>query len=289
MPTAPRTQDERRRVAVVEWLGALGMLAVLAVSAPARAELSPVEVIDLYSESKRMFADARALAPRDPVAAHALFDQSVLRLQRILDEGDIRNGYLYYNIGNAHMLKGDLGRAILNYRRAEPFIPDDRNLSENLAYARGKVMDKIPLSTEKSVLRTIFFFHYEFSPTVRLVFFAGFFNAIWVLLLLRLFGVFNSAPRVALASLGLLSALLLASLVVENLSDGGSPRGVIVATEVVGRRGEATTYEPSFTEPLHAGVEFTFKERRDGWWLIELDDERETWLPSSAVGVVARP
>ena len=131
----------------------------------------------------------------------------------------------------------------------------------------------------------------DFVPPNRAshVLFAGFFNAIWGLLLLRLFGVFESAPRVALASLGLLSALLLASLVVENLSDDGTPRGVIVAAEVVGRRGEATTYEPSFTEPLHAGVECTVKERRDGWWLIELDDERETWVPSSTVGVVGRP
>ncbi|MBF0413220.1 MAG: BatD family protein [Desulfamplus sp.] len=53
------------------------------------------------------------------------------------------NPYLYYNIGNAYIKAGDVGRAILWYERANKEIPLDPDLRFNLQYARGFVIDKV--------------------------------------------------------------------------------------------------------------------------------------------------
>jgi len=59
--------------------------------------------------------------------------------------------------------------------------------------------------------------------------------------------------------------------------------GVVVATEVIARKGDSETYEPSFKEPLHAGTEFRVREERAGWLQGELGDGRTCWLPEKAV------
>ena len=50
---------------------------------------------------------------------------------RLFDSGYV-NGHLYYNLGNAYFRSGQLGRAILNYKRAELLIPRDADLNFNL-------------------------------------------------------------------------------------------------------------------------------------------------------------
>ncbi len=57
-----------------------------------------------------------------------------------------------------------------------------------------------------------------------------------------------------------------------------------MAEQVVGRKGpDPVGYEPSFRAPLHAGVELSIVEERPGWYLVRLRDDRETWLPASAI------
>ncbi|MCA1784850.1 MAG: BatD family protein, partial [Desulfobacteraceae bacterium] len=57
-------------------------------------------------------------------------------------ESGIRNGHLFYNIGNAWFKAGETGHAILWYERANRLIPRDPDLRFNLAYARTLVKDK---------------------------------------------------------------------------------------------------------------------------------------------------
>ena len=50
---------------------------------------------------------------------------------------------VYYNLGNAYMEDGDLGRAILNYLRAEELSPRDPDIMANLALARSRTVDQL--------------------------------------------------------------------------------------------------------------------------------------------------
>ncbi len=41
-----------------------------------------------------------------------------------------------------------------------------------------------------------------------------------------------------------------------------SHAGVIIDQEVIGRQGDAESYQPSFEDPLHGGTEFTLLEEQ---------------------------
>ncbi|MEZ4551129.1 MAG: hypothetical protein R2860_12620 [Desulfobacterales bacterium] len=49
--------------------------------------------------------------------------------------GNVENGKLYYNIGNIYFKTKDIGRFILNYKKAEQYIGNDINYAKNLAFA----------------------------------------------------------------------------------------------------------------------------------------------------------
>ena len=58
--------------------------------------------------------------------------------------------------------------------------------------------------------------------------------------------------------------------------------GVVTASKVVARKGDADTYAPALTQPLTAGVEFVVSQKRGDWLLINLDDSHEGWIPASS-------
>lgn len=265
----------------------LGLLfAALALrSLPAAERLDPAQVHDLFSQGKELFRRANELAQQDPAGARDLYAKAALRFERIVREGGVHNGGLYYNIGNAHFRTGDIGRAILSYLRAERYIPGDANLRQNLAYARSQRVDRIEPREQTRVLKTLFFWHYDLAPRARLALFAVCFAVVWLCAALRLFR--RSSPAGwALVVAAVLAGLLFGSLVAEAVASSRQPVGVILAAEVIARKGDAETYQPSFSEPLHAGIEFVRLEERGEWLHVELADGRLCWVPRSAVGMV---
>ena len=250
--------------------------------------LTTEEARNLVEEANALFRQANELSARDPNAAVELYQRAALRYERIARDGRIRNGKLFYNLGNVYFSAQDIGRAILNYRRAELYMPGDVNLRRNLDYARRRRQDRFEEKQETRVLRTLLFWHFDFPVGVRLVLLTVFSGVFWSLLALRTL-LPNRAPRAALVIVGLIAALLCGSAVAEAAGLGRSVTGVLLAPEVVARKGDAESYEPSFTEPLHAGAEFELLEDRNGWYRIELPDGRECWIPRQSAAVVEAP
>ncbi|OQY02664.1 MAG: hypothetical protein B6I26_00485 [Desulfobacteraceae bacterium 4572_130] len=60
--------------------------------------------------------------------------------EKIVEKG-IKNGEIYYNIGNSYFKAGNIGRAILWYERSKKIIPFDPDLKFNLNYAENFVKD----------------------------------------------------------------------------------------------------------------------------------------------------
>lgn len=247
--------------------------------------LDSTEVNDLYSQAKEMFRKANEMSVSNPAAAKELYMKCVLRFERIVNEGGIQNGKLYYNIGNVYFRMKDIGRAILNYRRAEQFIPNDPNLQQNLTYARENRVDKIEVTQKTRILKTLFFFHYDLSTQTRVMIFTLSFMLLWVFLSIRLLlrkSIFNGFVMGSVLFFLLFAGSLLADILyLENIRPG-----VIIADQIIARKGNSDTYEPSFKEPLHSGIEFTLIEERGEWCHIELSDGRRCFVPISSVGLV---
>jgi hypothetical protein len=69
--------------------------------------------------------------------------QAIQAYEQLVAQG-AQDSVLFYNLGNAYLQQGDLGRAILNYQRAARLDPRDADIQANLAYARSLVVDPLP-------------------------------------------------------------------------------------------------------------------------------------------------
>ena len=138
---------------------------------------------------------------------------------------------------------------------------------------------------ETRVFRTLMFWHYDLSFGQRFGLFAAAFLTVWGAAATRIF-----FPRPFLKWIigisAALSAALGVSLLNESLALERERPGVILAEEVVARKGDSHTYEASFQEPLHAGTEFLLLEERKQWIHAELPDGRRCWLPAQATEMV---
>ncbi|MBN1884160.1 MAG: hypothetical protein JW876_01390 [Candidatus Krumholzibacteriota bacterium] len=266
---------------------AVAMLAAMLLAASAGAAragapgLPASEIDSLRVEGERFYREAVEADSGDPAAAADLYRKAILRFDRIASRGGIRNGKLYYNIGNAWFRLGDTGRAILNYRRAAFFMPNDVNLRRNLEYARSRVAVQVEPRQREKVFETLFFLHYDLPTRARLSIFLAAFAGAWTLAALRLF-LRRSWVRVCLIAAAVVAVAMLVSLSVEAIDRSRRPAGVVTAGPVVVRKGDAETYQPAFTEPLNAGTEYVVVERRPGWLHIELESGARGWMPEGA-------
>jgi len=260
--------------------------AVLACPCAAAETLDASQRRTLLMEANALFDEANKLAATDSEAAKDRYGKAILRFERLVREGGVRNGKLYYNLGNAYFLSGDLGRAILNYRRAEQLLPNDPNLHQNLSYVRNQRSDRITEPQKAKVLKTVFFWHYDLAARTRMALFVSFFLTLWACAVARLF-VRHPLLHWGIALAVVLSALLMGSLTAEAVSRARNASGVILADEVIARKGNGETYQPSFNEPLHAGTEFELIEDRPGWYQIALHDGRTSWIPGAAAELVS--
>jgi len=246
------------------------------------------ELKTLLEDGNYLFRKATEATKKEPWTAKDLFQKAIVHFERLFKQGGIKNGKLFYNIGNAYFRIGDTGRAILYYKRAKQLIPNDNNLNQNLNYARSKLIDKIEEKEETRIFKIIFFWHYDLSAEIRFAIFIIFYILLWFFAILQLFFK-NSIFKWGIIIPSVISILFLGSLSIDAITDAGNNPGVIVADEVIARKGDSDAYEPSFQEPLHNGTEFNVLENRRNWYNIELADGRHCWIPESAIELVRYP
>ncbi|MDI6450358.1 tetratricopeptide repeat protein [Anaerobaca lacustris] len=245
------------------------------------------ELYALLNEANAAFQQAN-MAANAPGRAAELYGKAILLYEKIIEQGNVRNAKLYYNLGNAYFLADDIGRAILNYRRALQLDSGDVNVRNNLTFARSRRIDKVSHRTETRVLETLFFWHYDFSLRTRLFLaclsFAGLCLGATAIVW-RGRGPVSSAVVVLS---GLLWLCLLVSVVVESRERSTRLEGVVTAPQIVARQGDGPNYAPSFKDPLHAGTEFDLIDHRPGWFHIQLADGSKAWVPNTAAEIVQR-
>ena len=264
------------------------LLLILALAAGAVAQEPAAGAMDagaLLGKAADLYRQADQLesAGQSAAAAEALRG-ALLRYERVGSPTGWSNGRLAYNAANTHLRLGDMGRAVLMYRRAAELIPGDRNVRQGLAYARRLRADWIDEPVSAGVARVVLFWHYLLPTRTRAIAFLVLWGAVWAGVLLRMLvaGVRRQRwLRPAGAACVLLAAALVASLAAE-LVQASAPPGVITAASVVARQGDGHSYEPSFGSALHGGTEFRLLEDRGEWWQIRLVDGRETWIVAGA-------
>lgn len=232
----------------------------------------------ILQEANALFAEGKDLSETERAKRDDLYKKSLLRYEQLINEFQIKNAGLYYNVANIYYLLGDVGHAILNYKRAYNLDPDDSNIIENLDFVRQRRSDKIEDSSSSSTLKTVFFWHYSFSQLSKFKI-ASLAGAIfWILLSLRLFS------NVKISRIFIILSLLIAIIfTISGILQKSKIEAVITSPEVIARKGDGISYEASFTTPLHTGTEVVILEKRADWLNVELPNGITCWLPASSV------
>lgn len=195
----------------------------------------------------------------------------------LLYEDGIENGHLHYNLGNAYYALGDIGRAILEYRRAERLIPGDARLAENLDAAIRRRVDADTHGELTRIVRTLSLRNYWIGYRQTASVFGIAFVAFWIWLALGLFRR-PFGYRVVAVLLGIVWIAAGAAGVYYVASEASSRDAVVLAEQTIARKGPGASYEPAYEAPLHAGTEFETIEDRAGWWNIRFDNGETCWI-----------
>jgi len=239
----------------------------------------------LFDEATKAFNAGLAAGP-DEQAAH--FRTALAAYETLARDKGIRNSALFFNIGNCYMHLGDIGNAVLNYRLAERSMPGNRELDANLQVAlarrtdhiaaREKMVLGLPLGSIGRGVREWLRRLPAKLPVLMVVF-----TLVWVALGVKL--VRRSAWLNALLIVAIVCTVVYAGGVAASArSFAGLGRGVLLDETLVARTGPSAVHEPSFEQPLHAGVEFRVLARESGWLKVELPDAARCWLPAESVG-----
>lgn len=230
------------------------------------------EGLDLFDGAAKAQAEGSAAAP-------GLFRSAAERWEALAASGTVSTR-LYTNIGNARAFAGDLGEAVLAYRRALLIDPGNERARDSLRSLReGFGLEGEGDGASRGLLHALFFWHDALSMSVRRLLFGAF----WVGgLLLVVLGRRRRRRRLAGGVLLAVAAALLLSLILSDHSAHDQTDAVLmVRTE--GRTGDGDFYSPSHASPLPAGAELAILERRDAWVEARLRDGTRAWLPASAL------
>ncbi|MBN1852677.1 MAG: hypothetical protein JW829_08130 [Pirellulales bacterium] len=210
-------------------------------------------------------------SPEDYLRAAAMY-------QEILDSG-IVSGTVLYNQGNAFMQAGKRGRAIAAYRHAQRYRPRDPYLDANLNLALGAEPGGSP---RRPMIEYILFWQHWLSypekfKIVALSAAIAFGFGVCALFLRR-----RLIKNLAIAAV-VLTLLFSFSAGYDWYRYDRILHGVVIQDRVIARKGNATTYEPAFTEPLSEGTEFRLVYRQGNWLRVRLPSDQEGWLPDDSV------
>ncbi|MCO6438710.1 MAG: hypothetical protein J5J06_16575 [Phycisphaerae bacterium] len=230
------------------------------------------------------FEQAQAEQDDNPERARQLFRSAAQAFEAIVAAG-VHNGRIEYNLGNAYFQAGDIGRAILHYRRAQEYRPRDPLIMENLREAQSRSLTTIRPSSRSAMLHSIFFWHYQTSAGERLMAGAFCWVGLWFLLALRVLVPWRWTV-VAAGILGFVCLVSLGSAAATRWENRHAPAGVVLDHDVTVYKGPGKTYQRQFEQPLQPGVEFTVRERRAGWWNVELADGNRGWIESEQAALV---
>ncbi len=243
---------------------------------------------DLQRALDRLDEGTALFEAHDPQSSMVL-DEAAALLRGVIQKYGVHSPGIYHALGNAYMLRNDLGHAVLAYRQGEQLDPTDPRLRDSLKHARSLVAVRVEPGTTNKIWSTLLLWRGYIPRTGLWYGFIALFTLGWFAWSARMLE-FGSRRLRTVGTWLIVGSLIPAGMLgAEWAWFEGSTAAVITAPHVIARSGpDDTIYDPVFAEGLQPGVEVLILETRDGWNRLELADGSQCWVSAASVEKVNR-
>lgn len=236
-----------------------------------------------------VLADGGEMAAANVLAANGRTAEAIRAYETLVSQG-MDDPALYFNLGNAYYQNGEVGQAILNYRRAEQLAPRDADIQHNLVLARAQATEQLPPAPQ--TMATIFLADMVGWLTLNET--AVLALLLWTLLCVAIFVVrrlghgrrrtFLKYSLLPLTLLFLLSAFTLGS----RLQTANSVKEAVIVAQVADvYAGPGEQFGSDFQ--LHSGAEVALYQTRGDWAQIGAPGTAmRGWVNGDVVTAVSR-
>jgi len=225
------------------------------------------------SDAERLFSEGNSLYEAGE------YGKAVEKYSLILKEG-LASGELFYNLGNAYLKTGDLGRAALNYERAGIYMPGDSDLLSNRRFAAGLMKQQDMVEKRHMALRWLdmAMSSLTLKSSILLVS-ALYYLLISMIIVTKVFGVFRKRST-ALIVIVFFAVMVLTFPVIHKIRDLES--GAVVVAGVTDAVLEPVKDAP-VNFPLFSGMKVFVLREKWGWTRIMRPDGKIGWVNSDAI------
>jgi len=207
------------------------------------------------------------------------FDEAIKGYEKSLNTG-IESGNIYYNLGNAYFKKGEIGKAMLNYKRAQRIIGQDSDLKANMDHIRSVIEPQV-------TVRSGFFtkFYTNIIKDLSIDGLTVFLMVLYLFIFLMAVSFLFIRSARSYIKLPLIACCIIFVLAVTGffikISQKNQPWAVILDKEVDVR------YEPFDSATvyfkIYQGHEALFLKAKGGWAFIKRPDGKVGWIKASSI------
>jgi len=208
------------------------------------------------------------------------YEKAIGEFEKIIDTG-VRNGDLFYNLGNAYLKSNRTGEAILWYERAFKLIPDDPDLKFNLEYARSFIKDEKP-DDLFLIYRVIFFWKHLLGHRST-VWTAVALNFLLWTCLARLAWRRQKILKMPLTVLMFLAAIFICTAFYNYFESAYIREGIVLPSEMSVRSGLSEESTELFV--LHAGTKVKIEKELKDYFRIYFSEGKIGWIEKKKIGV----
>ncbi len=211
------------------------------------------------------------------------YNGAIRSYESILDAKQ-QSAAVYFNLGNCYYKLNKVAPAIYNYEKALTLKPNDKDIINNLNFAKKLTIDEIKevpkVGFEKLVRDFTAGYHYNTWAWISVV--------LAVLFLLFFLGYYFSAltlyKRVFFVGMFIIVIAILISVLsaIFERNHYQNERPAIIFNEMVSVKSEPKSTSSEVLE-LHEGTKVFVLESFDGWHKVQLTDGTEGWLEKSEV------
>ncbi len=223
----------------------------------AAANLAAEDFSSAFNDANRLFEQGK-------------YSDAVVGYEKMIRAGTV-SVPLYFNLGNAFLKSGQVGRAIVAYRNAEQMSPRDPDVRANLQFARDQAGGGTSPSRDrwKNWVSKLTLNEWAILASSSV--------CLWFLFLAarQWKRDWRNSFRGMLAVLGLVGALVIVCLVVA-FRYRAEQSSVVIVREAVVRRGPFDESPSAFT--LRDGTEVTVLDKKDDWLQVADPAQRTGWL-----------